>query len=278
MLKTTEDNWNACKGERKMNESSLGAGASNHFRTRREEMQKRDAERIKNGKVYLTKWFSVERGEEAHEKVQRYKGTGVRLMSFLKRSRERCAEVTLPWQCPIALFVECGMSPLSRCSGAVLEQVVVGQALVTFSGVFTDNLESTTPPDVKRIKKKRLRLAIADSGVRPHWQVKAMKQVKKEEECPPHSVAPSSTSCLLPVKGPSGNSVLFQGHFDDPLEELREAYSSQFGLRQSCVPFRFKSTAGEVMLSHRSARELGFTLGGVFYALYWDPELGTWVM
>ena len=35
-------------------------------------MQKRDAEIIQHGKVYLTKWFSAEHREEGHEKVQRY--------------------------------------------------------------------------------------------------------------------------------------------------------------------------------------------------------------
>ena len=34
-------------------------------------MQKREAEGIKHGKVYLTKWFSVEHGEVL-EKVQRH--------------------------------------------------------------------------------------------------------------------------------------------------------------------------------------------------------------
>ena len=32
------------------------------------------------------------------------------------------------------------------CSGAVLEQVVVGQAVVTSSPAFSANLESATPP------------------------------------------------------------------------------------------------------------------------------------
>ena len=36
-----------------MKESSLGADESNNFQTRREEMQKREAEGIKHGKVYL---------------------------------------------------------------------------------------------------------------------------------------------------------------------------------------------------------------------------------
>ena len=35
-------------------------------------MQKRHAEGIKNGKVYLAKWLSVEHGEAVHEKVQRH--------------------------------------------------------------------------------------------------------------------------------------------------------------------------------------------------------------
>ena len=50
----------------------MGADESNNFPTGREELQKRDAERIKNRKVHLTKWFSVEHGEEVLEKVQRY--------------------------------------------------------------------------------------------------------------------------------------------------------------------------------------------------------------
>ena len=35
-------------------------------------MQKREAEGIKHGKVYLSKWFSVKHGEEVYEKVQRH--------------------------------------------------------------------------------------------------------------------------------------------------------------------------------------------------------------
>ena len=36
------------------------------------EMQKWNAERINRSKVYVTEWFSVEHGEEVHEKVQQY--------------------------------------------------------------------------------------------------------------------------------------------------------------------------------------------------------------
>ena len=43
---------------------------------------------------------------------------------------------------------------VSLCSVAVLEQAVVGLALVTVSQVFSANLEATTPPTVKPIKKK----------------------------------------------------------------------------------------------------------------------------
>ena len=38
------------------------------------------------------------------------------------------------------------------------------------------------------------------------------------------------------------------------------------------------SSQDEVVLPHRPARELGFTLGDEFYTLYWDPEPGTCVM
>ena len=56
------------------------------------------------------------------------------------------------------------------------------------------------------------------------------------------------------------------------------AYWSRFGLQQSRVQLRFTGISGEVLLSRRSSRELGFTLGDAFYALYWDPGLGTRVM
>ena len=101
----------------------------------------------------------------------------------------------------------------------------------------------------------------AHSDVRPQRQVKAKKKVKTKEE-----------------EGPPGNFVLFQGHLNDPLEKLMDAYCSHFGHQQSCVQFRFQGIAGEVVLPRRSARELGFALGDVFPALYWDPELGTWIM
>ena len=50
-----------------------------------------------------------------------------------------------------------------------------------------------------------------------------------------------------------------------------DAYCSHFGLQRSCVQLRCKGIAGDVVLPHRSVRELVFTLGDVFYALCWDP-------
>ena len=44
---------------------------------------------------------------------------------------------------------------VSLCSSAVLEQAVVGRALVTLSPVFSTNLESTTLPDVQRTRNKK---------------------------------------------------------------------------------------------------------------------------
>ena len=52
-----KDRWKECK--------ELGTDEDGKCRSG---MQKEP----KNGKVYLTKWFHVELGEEVHEKVQRY--------------------------------------------------------------------------------------------------------------------------------------------------------------------------------------------------------------
>ena len=71
---TTAGKWKECKV--KENEGKqLGADELKNFWTRREEMQKRDAEGIKNGKVYLTKWCSVEHGEEVSTLEHSKKGT-----------------------------------------------------------------------------------------------------------------------------------------------------------------------------------------------------------
>ena len=43
---------------------------------------------------------------------------------------------------------------VSLCSGAVLEQVVVGRALLTFRQFFSASLESTTLPTLKHFKNK----------------------------------------------------------------------------------------------------------------------------
>ena len=67
---------------------------------------------------------------------------------------------------------------------------------------------------------------------------------------------------LLP-NGPVGNSALFQGHVDDPLEELMDAYCSHFGLQQYCVQLRFRGIGGEVALQYR------VHAGDVFHALHW---------
>ena len=70
--------------DEKQNEGKqLGTDESQNFQTRTEDMQKRDADGIKNGKVYLTTWFTVEHGEEVHGE-----GTKVLLIFSLELSTE----------------------------------------------------------------------------------------------------------------------------------------------------------------------------------------------
>ena len=58
MSKTKGDRWKECKV--KENEGNqLGTDEPKNFPTRRKDVQKRDAEIIKNGKVYLTEWLCV---------------------------------------------------------------------------------------------------------------------------------------------------------------------------------------------------------------------------
>ena len=53
--------------------------------------------------------------------------------------------------CPRVFF----LVAVSLCSSAVLEHVVVGQAVVTVSLVFSANLFSTTPPTLGTSKNKK---------------------------------------------------------------------------------------------------------------------------